>query len=91
MDLSSIVEDFGDMPEFLKFSMQMKYQVRDRSLLEKFCKKYNKKLVKVCLAQEENPNPTTGLEPLYFFEGDPIGRTRDTLVLDMQDTEVIMQ
>jgi len=85
--LDKVIEAFGDMPEFLKDGMRMKYQVRDRYLLARFHEKYDKKLIMVGLVHEPNPDPNSGLEPLYFFEGSKSGCTREQLEISLQDTK----
>ena len=88
--LDQVIEDFGEMPEFLKNGMRIKYQVRDRQVLNRFCDKYCIKIVMVGLIDEPDPDPHAELEPLYFFEGNPIGHTREALEISLQDTEVIL-
>ena len=94
--LDQVIEDFGEMPEFLKNGMRIKYQVRDRQVLKRFCEKYCIKLVMVGMADEPKQdeleyNPNAGFEPLYFFEGNAIGHTKEQLEISLQDTEVIMR
>lgn len=77
MDISEVVEDFGDMPETFKdCCMRTKYKGRDKDLLKDFCEQYKKKLVKIGVL--------CGSEPLYFFEGDTKGYTRRDIVISLQ-------
>ena len=78
-----VKENFKELPELFQNAIRMKYE-RDKSLIEKFCRKYDVKLMEVRSTITKNRFGDF-VKPMYFFNDTKGAYTKESLEASLKE------